>query len=26
MLNGSVKAGHDMTKKWNAADFPYIPN
>ena len=26
MLNGSVKAWHDMTKKWNAVDFPYIPN
>lgn len=26
MLNGSVKAWHDMTSKWNAAGLPYIPN
>ena len=26
MLNGSVKAWHDMTSKWNQAGYPYIPN
>ena len=26
MLNGSVQAWHDMTKKWTQAGLPYVPN